>query len=117
MIDYKHNREIIGAVALAFELDCHFIFVKTDDIKLIGKISSLRPRAFVIVFTDKFDVKGAVAIRFGVYCYKLENGMGAEDFLKGHGHKYGYSVRDTVRILQIEAEGEKVVSTRLMRVN
>ena len=43
--------------------------------------------------------------------------MKAETFLMGHGHKYGFGVNDTVRVLQIEAEGEKIISTRLLRVN
>lgn len=98
-------------------MECHFIFVATDNIKLIGKISALRPKAFIIVFTDIPEVKGAVAIRFGVYCYRTGSDMKAETFLKGHGHKYGYSINDTVRVLQIEAEGEKIISTRLLRVN
>lgn len=68
---------------------------------MIGKISSLRPKAFIIVFTDKPEVKGALAIRFGVYCYKKGFDMVPENFLKDHGHKYGYSLADTVRILQI----------------
>lgn len=62
-------------------------------------------------------MKGAVAIRFGVYCYKKDQDMKAETFLMGHGHKYGFGVNDTVRVLQIEAEGEKIISTRLLRVN
>lgn len=84
---------------------------------MIGKISSLRPKAFIIVFTDKPEVKGAVAIRFGVYCYKRGEDEKAETFLKGHGHKYGFAVKDTIRILQVEADGEKLVSSRLYRVN
>jgi pyruvate kinase len=48
---------------------------------LIGKISSLRPKAFIIVFTDKPEVKGAVAIRFGVYCYKKTESGNAQAFL------------------------------------
>lgn len=66
---------------MAFELDCHFIFIQTDCVKLIGKISALRPRAFIIVFTDKPEVKGAVAIRFGVYCYKTVESGNAHAFL------------------------------------
>lgn len=66
---------------MTFELDCHFIFVQTDSVKLIGKISSLRPKAFIIVFTDKPEVKGAVAIRFGVYCYKKTESGNAQAFL------------------------------------
>lgn len=88
-------------MALAFELDCQFIFVITDSVSLIGKISALRPKAYIIVFTDKPEVKGAVAIRFGVYCYLKGYDIVADNFLKNHGHKYGYTLNDTVRILQI----------------
>lgn len=82
---------MIGAVALAFELDCHFIFVTTDNVRLVGKISALRPRAYVIVFTNKSEVKGAIAIRFGVYCYRKDEFKDADDFLRGRGFKYGYN--------------------------
>lgn len=104
-------------MALAFELDCQFIFIISDNFKLIGKISALRPRAYIIVFTDNPQVKGAVAIRFGVYCYLKGDDINPENFLRGHGHKYGYTFNDTIRILQIEAEGEKIVSTKLFRHN
>lgn len=77
----------------------------TDNIQLIGKISALRPKAFVIVFTDNPHVKGAVAIRFGVYCYQKGESMVPQNFLNSHGFKYGFANTDTVKILQIEAEG------------
>lgn len=91
--------------------------MRTDSIKLVGKISALRPRAYVIVFTNKPEVKGAVAIRFGTYCYRTDEFSNAEEFLRGRGAKYGYNENDTVRILEVEAEGEKIVSSRLFRKN
>jgi pyruvate kinase len=91
--------------------------VVTDNIKLIGKISALRPKAFVIVFTDNPHVKGAVAIRFGVYCYLKGDSMKPEIFLRDHGFKYGFANTDTAKFLQIEAEGEKIVTSRITRVN
>ena len=59
----------------------------------------MRPKAFIIVFTDKTEVKGALAVRFGVYCYNKGSDMVPKNFLKDHGHKYGYSSADTIRIL------------------
>jgi pyruvate kinase len=73
--------------------------VTTDSVTLIGKIASLRPKAYVIVFTNKSEVKGAVAIRFGVYCYRRDEFKDSADFLKGRGSKYGYKENETIRIL------------------
>lgn len=89
----------------------------TDNVKLISKISALRPRAYIIVFTDKPEIKGAIAIRFGCYCYRRDEFKTPDDFLKGRGFKYGYNETDPVRILEIEADGEKIVSSKLYRRN
>ena len=41
--------------------------------KLIHRLSTLRPRAYIIVFSDNSKVKGAVGADFGVYVYPTEN--------------------------------------------
>jgi pyruvate kinase len=100
IVNYRQRRrDVIGAIALAFELDCHFIFVQTDSILLIGKISALRPKAYVIVFTNKIEVKAATTIRFGVYCYFKDEFKDSTDFLKRRGFKYGCNDKDPITIL------------------
>ncbi len=43
--------------------------------------------------------------------------MKPEIFLRDHGFKYGFANTDTAKFLQIEAEGEKIVTSRITRVN
>ena len=66
MID---DKEAVGAVSLSFELDCEFIFIKTQDIRLINRLSSLRPKAYIIAFSDNKKIKNLSAVNFGVYVY------------------------------------------------
>lgn len=75
IFEYKKNnllnadKQALGAVALSFELTADLIFVETDSIKFINQISSLRPRAYICVFTDNPVVKSLTALNFGVYCF------------------------------------------------
>lgn len=100
----KH-RAALGAISLSFELDCEFIFLETDNIKLIHRLSSLRPKAFLIVFSDSPKVRGAVAIDFGVYVYPKEKAADPVRFLKEHGENYGYKATQKIRVLKIEMDG------------
>lgn len=79
--NYKHifeNRKphikdkvSLGVISLSFELDCHFIFIQTESVSLIHRLSTLRPKAYLIVFTDNEKVRGAVSADFGVYVYRI----------------------------------------------
>ena len=95
------DREAVGAIGLSFELDCDFIFIQTDDVRLISRLSSLRPHAYLIVFTDNPKVKGAVAINFGVYCYPTSENTTPRRFIEAHGSNYGLSPVEKVRILRL----------------
>jgi pyruvate kinase len=57
---------------------------------LIHRLSTLRPRAYIIVFTDNPKVKGAVAIDFGVYVYPKGPIRDPINFVKNHGPNYGF---------------------------
>ena len=94
-------------------MGCDFIFIQTDNVKLISRLSSLRPLAYLIVFTDKPEVKGAVAVNFGVYCYKSGEDLKPVNFFKNHGSNYGYESFDKVRVLVLETENQKIVSSRI----
>lgn len=102
---------------MAFELDCEFIFLETDNIRLIHRFSSMRPKAFLIVFSDNPKVKGAVAIDFGVYVYPKGHDQNPVHFLKTHGENYGYSSTQKIRVLKIELEHDRVVSSRIHEIN
>jgi hypothetical protein len=70
----------------------------------------------VIVFTNKSEVKGAMAIRFGVYCYRKDEFKDSNEFLKEKKLRFGFNEKDPIRILEIETEGEKIVSSKLLRM-
>lgn len=65
----------------------------------------MRPRAYLIVFTNNKYVKGAVAVNFGVYCYPCGGDSRPSNFLKNHGENYGFNTEQKVRVLTIETEG------------
>ena len=108
---------MVGAVSLSFELDCTFIFLETDNIRLINRISSLRPKAYLIVFSNEKKVKNAVAINFGVYCYPKGEFSNPNKFIEAHGVNYGLKAKEEVRVLSLEAEDSKIVSSRIYEIN
>lgn len=63
------DKEALGAISLSFEITADLIFLETENIQLINRLSSLRPRAYICVFTDNPTVKRLTAINFGVYCF------------------------------------------------
>ncbi len=63
------DREALGVVSLSFEITADLIFLETDNIKLINRLSCLRPRAYICIFSDQPNVKNLTAINFGVYCF------------------------------------------------
>ena len=74
IFEYKKNlinasKQALGAIALSFELTADIIFIQTENIKLIGELSALRPRAYICVFSDNPVVKNLTAIMFGVYAF------------------------------------------------
>lgn len=74
---------------MSFELDCDFIFIQTDNVRLIHRLSTLRPKAYIIVFSNNPKVRGAVGVDFGVYVYPVTADTDPVRFLKNHGEKYG----------------------------
>ena len=74
---------------MAFELDCDLIMLQTDSFSLINRISSLRPKAYICVFSDDLRMKHGTALNFGVYCFprKFESKLSA--FLADHGQRFG----------------------------
>ena len=86
--------------------------------KLISRLSSLRPHAYIIIFTDNPKVKSAVAINFGVYVYpKSEWGISCKDFIAKHGYHYGFNTTQSLRILRLEVENAKIAASRIINLN
>ena len=46
------DKEALGAISLSFEITADLIFIETNNIRLINRLSSLRPRAHICVFSD-----------------------------------------------------------------
>jgi pyruvate kinase len=78
----------MGAVALSFETTADIIFLETDNIRLINRISSLRPRAYLCIFTDAPYVKALTAVNFGVYCFPRHFIKNPEEFIKTVGSEF-----------------------------
>ena len=85
--------EVVGATSLSFELDCDFIFLQTDNIRLINRLSSLRPKAYLIVFSNEKKVENAVTINFGVYCYPKDGIRNPIKFIEVDGKNYGFEAK------------------------
>lgn len=73
---------------MSFELNCDLIMIQTDSFSLVNRISSLRPKAYICVFSDDPKMKHGTALNFGVYCFpkRFESKLG--EFLADHGQKF-----------------------------
>lgn len=71
----------------------------------------MRPRAYIAVFTDKPEVKGALAINFGVYCYPTGKDQDPTYFIEQHGQRYGIEGKKA-KILTLSTEKGKIRSSR-----
>ena len=100
-------------MALSFELNCDFIFVQTDDVRLINRLSSLRPKAYIIAFSNNPKVKNLVSVNFGVYSYPLSM-ADPKKFISEVGSEYG--IKQEAKILSLESEGSKIVGSKLIEL-
>ena len=107
----------MGAVALSFEVTADLIFLETDNIKLISRISSLRPRAYLCIFTDAPHVKNLTALNFGVYCFPKRFAKEPEEFIGEVGAGFVVSNRPEVTILHLETDHDgRIDNHRIKRV-
>ena len=97
-------------------MGCQFIFIRTDDVQLIHRLSTLRPRAYIIVFTDNSKVKGAVGADFGVYVYPTETEEPGT-FVKNFGEHFGIKINTSLRILKVEIEKSRIFGTKIHEIN
>ena len=76
----------------------------------------MRPKAYLIIFSDNPKVRNAVAINFGVYCYPKSESKPSK-FMEDHGMNYGFESKQMTRILSLEEEKGKIVSSRVHEIN
>ena len=77
----KADPQVLGAVSLSFEMKADLIFIETDNVRLINQISSLRPRAYICIFSDNPSIKRQTAINFGVYCFPRSFKKNPDEFV------------------------------------
>jgi len=94
----------LGAISLSFELTADLIFLETENIKLINQLSSLRPRAYICVFTDNPAVKNATAVNFGVYCFPKSYIKNPDEFIHTVGAQFIPQARPEPVILHLETD-------------
>lgn len=119
IFEYKkrhlHDNEAIGVVSLSFEITADLLFLETDSVKLINRISSLRPRAYLCVFSDNPSVKNLTAINFGVYTFPRHFIKNPEEFVNTIGR--GFVKQGKALILQLETnDKEEIVNHKVMKV-
>jgi len=56
--------------------------------KLINQLSTLRPRAYICVFTDNPRVKSLTAIYFGVYTFPVSFIKNPDEFIGTFGSQF-----------------------------
>ena len=95
---------MLGAIALCFELTADLIFLHTDDVQFIQRLSSLRPRAYICVFTDNPTVKRQTAVNFGVYCFPRELMKNPDRFVGTLGDQFIPRSRPEAVILHLETD-------------
>lgn len=112
------DREAVGAVSLSFELAADLIFLETNNIKLINRISSLRPRAYLCIFTDDINVKNLTTCNFGVYTFPRSFAKNPEEFIGTIGKGFVTSNRPEVTILHLETDASgRITDHRVKRTN
>jgi pyruvate kinase len=98
---FMTDKEALGAISLSFEITADLIFLETDNVKLINRLSSLRPRAYICIFTDEPYVKNLTAINFGVYCFPKAMARNPEEFVGTVGVNFIVNNRPEVTILHL----------------
>ena len=100
----KSNLQVLGAIAHSFELKADILFIETDNIKLISQISTLRPRAYICIFTDNPKVKSLTAILFGVYCFPQTFIKNPDEFIATFGFQFIPRGRPEACILHLDLD-------------
>lgn len=111
------DREALGVVSLSFEITADLIFLETNNVKLINRLSCLRPRAYICIFTDQPHVKHLTAINFGVYCFPHAMAKNPEEFISTVGAGFVVNNRPEVTILHVETDNKgEIVNHRVNRL-
>ena len=83
---------------------------------MINRLSSLRPKAYIIAFSDNKTVKNLSTVNFGVYSYPTSMSDGKK-FIENFGTEYGIQEIGKARILSLETKGSKIVGSKLIEIN
>lgn len=79
-------------------------------------MSSLRPRAYICVFSDNPTIKKLTAINFGVYCFPRSFSNNADEFVSTLGTQFIPRSRPEACIMHLELEKDsKIVNHRISR--
>lgn len=110
------DKEALGAISLSFEITADLIFIETDDLKLINRLSCLRPRAYICVFSDLPHVTSLTALNFGVYTFPKYYRKNPEEFVATVGKGFLFENRSEVVILQLETnQKSSIINHRVTR--
>lgn len=113
----ESDREALGVVSHSFEITADLIFLETDNVKLVNRLSCLRPRAYICIFTDQPHVKNLTAINFGVYCFPKSLVKNPEEFIGTVGAGFVVHNRPEVTILHVETDSKgQIVNHRVNRL-
>ncbi len=104
----------MGAIALSFELIIDLIFIETNDLRMVNRLASLRPRAYICVFSDDPSVKRLTALNFGVYAFPVQMMKNPEEFVGTVGSDLVVNGRAKILKLETDARG-KFVSYKVIR--
>ncbi len=104
------DNNAIGAIGISFRLHADLIFIATDNVKLLNKLSSLRPSAYICVFTDNPTVKKLTAINFGVYCFPSQARLNPAEFAKTFGKELVIG-EDLITILELSVNRSQEIDT------
>lgn len=86
-------------------MNCDLIFITTDNISLINRISALRPKAYICVFSDLPTMKNLTALNFGVYCFNRQYENKSEEFISTFGQLFGIGKKAHILHLETNSKG------------
>ena len=88
----------IGAVGLSFSTRCSLIFLEIkNNYQIVQRLSALRPKAHICVFTDNPRVCSALSLNFGVYCFPPIKAASKKKMLEEFLVVYGRTFSDDKR--------------------
>lgn len=63
------EKDAVAIIESSFELDCKFILIKTESVRLVHRLSTLRPKSYILVLSNNQAMKKAISLDFGVSAF------------------------------------------------